>query len=145
MTIWKTKTNVDKKQTILIISQDTEMTAIWETLFQQKNYHVVSETSAYSAIQTARLLCPALIVLEFDLPHAELVMLCKELRGTTQGTLLLLAPKGNEQEIFEYYKAGVDERLTTPISPMALFIKSMAWLVRQEWVVPRAKVSHTYV
>jgi len=145
MAVWITKANTTKIQTVLIISEDVEMTAVWEALFQQKNCLVVSEMSARNAVQSARLLSPALIVLELNLPHAELIALCKELRSTTQGALLLLDPKGTEQEIFEYYNAGVDERLTTPISPMALLIKSMAWLVRQEWLVPRAQLSNIYV
>jgi DNA-binding response OmpR family regulator len=145
MAAWKTETNLNDVQTVLIISQDIEMVAVWEMLFQQKNCYVVSETSPQNAAQTARLPCPSLIVLELNLPHSELLALCKELRAATQGTLMLLAPKGNEQEIFSYYNAGVNERLITPISPMALLIKSMAWLVRQEWIIPCTQSSQIYV
>lgn len=145
MVAWKTETNSNELQTVLIISQDAEMVAVWETLFQQKNCYVVSEVSPYNALQTARLLSPSLIVLELNLPYSELLVLCKELRSTTQGTLLLLAPRKTEQEVFNYCNAGVDEHLTTPISPMVLLIKSMAWLVRQEWVIPRARSAQIYV
>jgi CheY-like chemotaxis protein len=144
MNAWKAEANSNMVQTVLIISQDAEMIAVWEMLFQQKNCYVVIETSPHSARQTAQLLSPSLIVLELDLPYSERLGLCKELRSTTHGTLLLLAPKGSEQEILNYYNAGVNEHLTTPISPMALLIKSMAWLVRQEWNIPRAQSSQVY-
>jgi hypothetical protein len=56
------------------------------------------------------------------------------LRSATQGIILVLTPIRNEQEIYQYYLAGVDEHLASPINPMALLIKSMAWLVKQDWL-----------
>ncbi|MEK6752474.1 MAG: response regulator [Chloroflexota bacterium] len=145
MVAWKSNTSVDEMQTVLIVSQDAEMVIVWEALFEQKNYHVVCEIGAEEALQTARLLSPALIILDLDLIPSERIVLCRELRSTTNGTLLLLAPKRDEAEIFEYLYAGVDEFLSTPISPLALLVKSMAWLVRQEWIVPREQSSQVYV
>ena len=134
MAAWKSKTTVPVFHTVLIASRDAEMVSVWETLFKQKDCAVVSEINKEDTLQTARLLAPSLIILDLDLPHAERVNLCSKLRSTTNGTLLLLAPKGNEQEIFDYYRAGVDERISTPISPLALLVKSMAWLARHQWM-----------
>ena len=133
MVAWKSNASLDKTNTVLIISQDAEMSDVWKTLFEKKNFPVVNETSKVEALQTARLLSPALIILDLNLSHVERAGLCHELRNTTNGTILLLAPKCNMTEISEYLHAGADEFLSTPISPMALLIKSMAWLVRQEW------------
>ncbi len=146
MVAWKTEMNFNHEiQTALIISQDAEMVSVWETLFQQKNCYVVSEASPQAALQTASLLAPSLIVLELNLPHSELLILCMKLRSLTQGTLLLLVPRGDKQEMIRYYNAGADECLITPISPMALLIKSMAWLVRQEWIIPREQSAQIHV
>lgn len=145
MVAWKSDASFNDMQTVLIVSQDTEMVIVWEALFEQKNFHVVSETTAEEALQTSHLLSPALIVLDLDLPQPERIDLCRELRSTTNGIILLLAPKGDEAEIFEYLHAGVDEFLSTPISPLALLVKSMAWLVRQEWIVPKTQSSQLYV
>ncbi len=131
MVAWKSNSQFNETNTVLIISQDAEMASIWESLFEQKNCQVVCETSGRNALQTSRLLSPSLIVLDLSLPSEERIRLCSELRGTTNGTILLLAPKGNLTEISDYLRAGADEFLSTPISPMALLIKSMAWLVRQ--------------
>jgi DNA-binding response OmpR family regulator len=145
MVAWKSDTNFTGIHTVLIISQDAEMVNVWETLFEQKNCRVLSETSAVDALKTAHLLSPSLIVLDLVLSQPERVDLCRELRATTHGTLLLLAPKGNMTEIYEYLHAGADEFLSTPISPMALLIKSMAWLVRQEWTPPHGQPSQVYL
>jgi DNA-binding response OmpR family regulator len=125
--------NLAELHTVLIISKDTEMISVWETLFQQKNCYVVNETTPQTALQAAALISPSLIVLDIDLPRASRVDLCRKLRATTSGTLLLLAPSNDSQHLFEYMDAGVNEHISTPISPMALLVKSMAWLVRQQW------------
>jgi CheY-like chemotaxis protein len=135
----KIEANFNELSSVLIISEDNEMIAVWEVLFQQRNCYVVSESSARTAIQSAQILCPALIILDLDLSKSERISLCEKLRPTTSGALVLITPRKNECEIFDdYYHAGVDEHLVTPISPMILLIKSIAWLVRQEWIIPRA-------
>jgi two-component system, OmpR family, response regulator VicR len=133
MVAWKADKHNHEMRAILIISQDAETTSVWEALFRQKGCHVISETLPQEAVQTAQLLLPALVLIHLDLPYYERLNLCRELRSVTNGTILLLAPKNDEMEIAEYYYAGVDEFLPTPVNPMALLVKSMAWLVRQEW------------
>ena len=145
MVAWKSGSSFNEMNTVMIVSQDAEMVDVWKTLFEQKNCNVIRETSSEEALQTSRALSPSLIVLDLALSHLERVNLCRELRGTTNGTILLLAPKGNMMEISEYLHAGADEFLSTPISPMALLIKSMAWLVRQEWTESGAQSSHLFV
>ena len=145
MVAWKSEASFNETNTVLIISQDTEMIDVWRALFEQKNCHVITETSKGEALQTSRLLSPSLIVLDLNLSRSERINLCRELRSTTNGTILLLAPKGDMTEISEYLHAGADEFLSTPISPMALLIKSMAWLVRQEWNGSNSQSSELYI
>jgi two-component system KDP operon response regulator KdpE len=127
--------HLSELHTVLIVSKDTEMISVWETLFQQKNCYVVNETTPRTALQAAALIRPALIVLDLDLPQTARLDLCRKLRSTTTGTLLLLAPSSESENLFEYIDAGVNEHIPTPISPMALLVKSMAWLVRREWAL----------
>jgi DNA-binding response OmpR family regulator len=145
MVAWKPDKHNNETHAVLIISQDAEATSVWKNLFQQKGCHVISEISPKEAVQTAQLLLPALVLIHLDLPYYERLNLCRELRSTTDGTILLLAQKNDEMEVADYYYAGVDEFLPTPVNPMALLVKSMAWLVRQEWD-PRqgldAKIHH---
>lgn len=133
MVAWKPDKHINETYAILIVSEDAEATSVWKALFQQKGCHVLSESSAKEAVQTAQLLLPALVLIHLDLPYDERLNLCRELRSTTNGTILLLAQKNDEMEVADYYYAGVDEFLPTPVTPMALLVKSMAWLVRQEW------------
>ncbi|MCC6261058.1 MAG: hypothetical protein IT311_09355 [Anaerolineales bacterium] len=131
MVAWRTNPNA---RTVLIVSTNAERILIWEKLFQQKNCRVVSEATPQAAFQTALALSPALIVVNLELSPSAKLDLCHKLRATTQGALLLLAPSEDDQYLFNYTEAGVDEQISTSISPMALVIKSMAWLVKREWI-----------
>lgn len=141
MVAWKTETTASAFYTVLIISEDIEMASVWETMFKQRNCAVITETSPRDAMQTARLLAPSLIILDLDLSHDERISLCSALRSTTHGALLLLAPKEDDKQVFEYYRVGVDERLSAPIDPLVLLVKSMSWLIRSQWIEPSQSYS----
>lgn len=142
---WKTEMDAVSHHTILIISQDVKMVAVCEPLFQQKNCTVVSEIMPHHALQAARLLLPSLIIMDRGLPHAERVSLCRELRAITRGTILCLIAGPGEEKILDLYCAGADECLTGPLNPMALLVKSMVWLVRQEWTELQPASTQQYV
>ncbi|NJN79306.1 MAG: response regulator [Anaerolineales bacterium] len=132
-------------QTVLVISKDEEMLNVWNTFFKEKNYQVINENEVKNSIQTSRLLTPALIILDLDLPQNEQIQFCHDLRSTTNGALLLLAPQNREVQMADYYQAGVSEFIATPVNPMAVLIKSITWLARQEWIVPRGQPAQMYM
>src|SRR5688572_26315738 len=137
MIAWNSSSELNKAQAVLVISKNEEMLSVWATFFKEKNYQVISESDAKNGLQTSRLLTPALTILDLDLPENERLELCRNLRSSTNGTLILLAPRSASLQTSDYYQAGVDEFIPTPISPMAVLIKSITWLARQEWIVPR--------
>ena len=137
MSTTKPNSNQIEQHNVLIISQDVDMARVWKTLFEQRNCRVISEPTAQEGLTASRLVSPTLIILDIDLPDGERLSLCKELRATTNGTLLLLNSGHTNIDVLEYHRAGVDETVTDAISPMALLIKSLAWLARHDWIVPR--------
>ena len=90
MVAWKSETNFNEMNTVLIISQDTEMIDVWKTLFEQKNCHVISETSTGEALQASRLLSTALIVLDLNLPDVNGVDGLIRLRQQAAGVPVLV-------------------------------------------------------
>lgn len=123
-------------QCVLIISEDTDMAQVWKTLFEKHTIPAICESSLQSGLSTARILSPALILLNVDVPAVERLALCRELRTTTDGALLMVESNFKNPDILEYHRAGVDETMSTSINPMALVIKSLAWLARYDWVAP---------
>lgn len=121
---------------ILIISKDAGMSQIWKTLFEQRNCRVVCETSGAGGVSASRKLSPTLILLDMDIPDEECLALCRDLRSTTNGALLLLSSNLKNPDVLEYHRVGVNETIPASISPMALLVKSLAWLARYDWVIP---------
>jgi len=134
MTIWKPRVDTAGRWVVLIASQDAESVSVWEKSFVRKGCCVICEVSPHQTLQSTRLISPALIILDLDLPHPELLDLCRQLRSASRGTILLMTAITDEQKIYQYYLAGVDEHLAVPVNPMALLIKSIAWLVKQDWL-----------
>lgn len=130
MTAWKTQAPFCEIPMVLLVSRDEKIAAAWEWLFKQRGFCCVHEQTPRHALQAARLLLPALIILDLDLPKAERLELCRALRPLARNALLLLAPLNGAKETAEYECAGVDERLSPTISPAALLSKSLAWLAR---------------
>ena len=130
---------------VLIISQDVDMIRVWKMLFEQRNCRVISEGTASEGLQSAHLLSPTLIILDLDIPDHERLDLCRALRATTNGTLLLINSSYKQIDVLEYHRAGVDETVADSISPMALLVKSLAWLARQDWIVPRRQSAQVWV
>ncbi|MEW6404330.1 MAG: response regulator [Chloroflexota bacterium] len=126
--------NTQPNHTVLIISDDSAAAATREMLFRERNCAVLTEPSADHAIKAAHLLSPSLLILDLKLPHHERVSLCQKLRPVTNGRILVLSPGDDQQRIYEYYLAGVDEHLSTPLSPLLLVVKSIAWLMRNDWM-----------
>lgn len=130
--------------TVLIVSQDMDMIRVWKSLFEQRDCLVISESDGHKARLTSSLLSPALIILDLDLPDDERLELCRDLRATTNGTLLLINSSYKSVNVLEYHRAGVDETITADISPMALLVKSLAWLARHDWIVPRRQSTQVW-
>jgi DNA-binding response OmpR family regulator len=145
MVAWNTSTKELNMQAILVITTNNDLRNAWTTFIQEKNYRVILESDLKNGLQTAKILTPALILVDLDLPKNEQIEYCKKLRATTNGSLILLTPQSFKQEISAYYQAGVDEIITTPSNPLAVLIRSISRLARQEWLVPRKEVVQLFV
>ena len=129
----KAKNSSTIAQVILILSDQDKVSDSWKSLFHQKGCMTVCETQE-NALQTCRIVDPALIVVDLDLPHVQKLDLFRGLRGVTSAPILMLIPNWNGDKILDAYNAGVDECLLKPVSPAFLVVKSMSWLLRHRWI-----------
>jgi CheY-like chemotaxis protein len=71
MVTWKTDVDAMPLHTVLIVSDQPEDVAVWETLFSQRNCVVISESKLEDALQTARLIGPSLMLVDMNLSKAD--------------------------------------------------------------------------
>lgn len=128
MVAWKTNVDTIPLHTVLIISDQPENIAIWDTLFNQRNCIVLAESNISDATQSARLIGPSLMLIDMQLSKSERSALLTELRSASRGPILMLISANTIDEIIEANKAGADECLVKPVNPAVLVIKAMAWL-----------------
>ena len=128
MANWKTNVDTIPLHTVLIASDRPENISVWETLFQQRDCIVLSESTAPAALQTARLVGPSLMLVDMNLSKQKRNAMLMELRSASRGPILLLISANTADDIVEANQAGADECLVKPINPAVLVVKAMAWL-----------------
>ena len=128
MVMWKTEVDTIPLHTVLIVSDQPENVAIWDTLFSQKNCVVLSESNVANALQSARLIGPSLMLIDMNLSKSDRSFLLNGLRSTSRGSILMLITANTVDEIIEANQEGADECLVKPINPAVLVVKAMAWL-----------------
>jgi DNA-binding response OmpR family regulator len=128
MVTWKTDVDTVPLNTVLIVSDQPENVAIWDTLFTQRNCVVLAETKITDALQSARLISPSLMLVDMSLSKADRSFLLNGLRATSRGPILMLITANTVDEIVEANQEGADECLVKPVNPAVLVVKAMAWL-----------------
>ena len=128
MAAWKTDLDTIPLHTVLIISDELKSVAVWDSLFNQRNCIVLSESNVADALQSARLVGPSLMLIDMQLSKSERAELLNGLRAASRGPILMLVSADTVQEVVEANQAGADECLVKPVNPAVLVIKAMAWL-----------------
>jgi DNA-binding response OmpR family regulator len=128
MVTWKTDVDTIPLHTVLIISDQPENVAVWDTLFSQRNCIVLSETNVPDALQSARLIGPSLMLIDMSLSKPDRASLLDGLRAASRGPILMLIHANTVDEIVEANREGADECLVKPVNPAVLVVKAMAWL-----------------
>ncbi len=128
MVTWKTDVDAIPLHTVLIVSDQPENIAVWDTLFSQRNCVVLSEAKIADALQSARLIGPSLMLVDMNLSKADRTFLLNGLRSASRGPLLMLINASTVDEIVEANQEGADECLVKPVNPAVLVVKAMAWL-----------------
>jgi DNA-binding response OmpR family regulator len=128
MATWKTDVDTIPLHTVLIASDHPESISALETLFQQRNCIVLSETTTSNALQTARLVGPSLMLVDMKLTKQNRESMLRELRAASRGPIILITSANTVDEVLEANQAGADECLVKPVNPAVLIVKAMAWL-----------------
>ena len=130
---WESKHAPTPSEVVLIVSDQDRSSELWVTLFRQKGFTIVQETPE-NALQTCKVVDPALIVISSYISHEKRIALCKNLRTLTAEPIFLLVTNCDSTQIIEFYNAGVNEYLLRPVSPAFLVLKAKSWLLKRRWL-----------
>ena len=124
----KSDPNTIPLHTVLIVSDQPDNVAIWDTLFNQRDCIVLAETNIHDALQTARLVGPSLMLVDLKLSKSERSTLLHDLRAASRGPILMTVSANTVDDIMEANQSGADECLIKPVNPAVVIVKAMAWL-----------------
>jgi DNA-binding response OmpR family regulator len=123
----------------LVITDELESGKIWGYSLEQIGIQVTLVKVTEDIPVIWREILPDLVLLEDFNPEIEELEVCRQLRQISPVPILLLTMKTDETFQLEAYRAGVDECILQPISPLLFLAKVRTWL-RQTRSLPYAAV-----
>lgn len=122
---------------ILVVCNCPDTAVLWGFILREKGLSVVIERSPERAIDRWSREMPDVVAIDMECRDQECVELCKTFRSISRAPILFLLPSHHETVILDAYRAGVDEVVVKPVSPMIFQAKILAW-ARRSWTVPVA-------
>jgi two-component system phosphate regulon response regulator PhoB len=119
---------------ILIADDEPDVLAMVTTSISAAGFYVVKATDGAEALEKARSLMPALIVLDVMMPGIdgfELTRILKADPKTAAISIVMLTAKAEELDRVLGFELGVDDYVTKPFSPRELVLRIKSILKRR--------------
>ena len=100
---------------LLLASNDSALNSLLETEFRHEGYQLTVKQDGASALITIRELQPDLVILDFSLPMASGLEICRRLRSTRQEVPIILLDQADGNHCAIALDSGADDYLTRPI------------------------------
>jgi len=126
------------KEKILLVDDEPDILEFLGYNLTKEGYAVTTVDNGKDAIEIAKKLTPALIILDVMMPEMDGVETCYELRqiDTLKGTLItFLSARGEDYSQVAGFDVGADDYITKPIKPRLLVSRVKAILRRKQDVI----------
>ena len=124
---------------ILLVEDDPRLAELTSRYLKQNGLGVAVESNGAAAVARFNEVRPRLVVLDLMLPGKDGLTICRELRQTFKGPILMLTAKDADIDQVIGLEAGADDYVAKPAEPMVLLARIRA-LLRRADVDPAAAV-----
>ncbi len=118
------------KDIILIVDDEENIIELGRLYLENEGYQVESANDGLEALQKAKLMNPALIVLDLMLPKLDGWEVCKKIRATSQVPIIMLTARTDDIDKIVGLELGADDYMTKPYNPRELVARVKAVLRR---------------
>ncbi|WP_440877453.1 response regulator [Thalassotalea sp. PLHSN55] len=117
---------------ILLVEDDRQLSDLVSDFLESEGYHVKQEFRGDNVAKKVQQFSPDLILLDIMLPGKDGFTVCKELRPTFNGPILMLTAKGTDFDQVLGLEIGADDYVIKPVEPRVLLARVNALLRRGE-------------
>lgn len=101
---------------ILVVDDDQKTTELIRLALEKEHFEALGACEGLEALALARSASPDLIILDWMLPNASGLDLCRIVRSESPIPVIMLTAKATEEDKLLGLKLGVDDYLTKPFS-----------------------------
>jgi len=115
---------------VLVVDDEVALAEVVSGYLQREGFEVVTAHDGPSAVESARVTGPDLVVLDVMLPGFNGVEVCRQLRTFTDAYIIMLTARDEEVDKIVGLSVGADDYLVKPFSPRELIARITAMLRR---------------
>ena len=117
---------------ILLVEDDRRLADLTAEYFEQNGLSVAIESRGDQALTHFARVKPRVVLLDLMLPGTDGLTICRELRQTFDGPILIFTARDSDIDQIIGLEAGADDYVTKPVDPMVLLARTRALLRRVE-------------
>ena len=117
---------------ILLVEDDRRLADLTAEYFEQNGLSVAIESRGDRALAVFAKVKPRVVLLDLMLPGADGLTICRELRETFDGPILIFTARDSNIDQVIGLEAGADDYVAKPVDPMVLLARTRALLRRVE-------------
>ena len=115
---------------ILLVEDDRRLAELTAEYFEQNGLSVVIEERGDRALAQFAKVRPRVVLLDLMLPGLDGLTICRELRETFNGPILIFTARDSDIDQVIGLEAGADDYVAKPVDPMVLLARTRALLRR---------------
>jgi DNA-binding response OmpR family regulator len=120
----------NKAVDILLVEDDRRLADLTAEYFEQNGLTVAIESRGDKALAQFAKVKPRVVLLDLMLPGVDGLTICRELRETFNGPILIFTARDSNIDQVIGLEAGADDYVTKPVDPMVLLAHTRALLRR---------------